>query len=269
MTIQKLDDFAENGDKNLTGIDVQQGFVQAQKPARQWFNSLFNSIIKKVNEVITALESISIGTDKLVDGAVTTKKLANGSVTGDKIANGSVTGDKIAKGSVTGDKIAKDADLNTPKLSATYAATTGAAPNFNIAADGTLKRSTYTFGSASTLNVGEAAGNLVVRGADGYPAKNNAIGVGQIWYAYKSSRSANVTYTNTTGRSIVVFVSIKDASNSYPKFKVNEVFFSLGDNTGGNQRLTSTIIVPPGATYGLSDTAGITTELIDEWNELR
>lgn len=34
MTIQKLDDFAENGDKNLTGIDVQQGFVQAQKPAK-------------------------------------------------------------------------------------------------------------------------------------------------------------------------------------------------------------------------------------------
>lgn len=248
MTIQKLDDFAENGDKNLTGIDVRQGFVQAEKPARQWFNSLFNSTIKKVNEVITALESIRIGTDKLVDGAVTTEKLANASVTGAKIAKG--------------------ADLDTPKLSATYAATTGAAPNFNIAADGTLKRSTYAFGTASTRNVGAAGGNLVERGADGYPTNNNAIGVGQIWYAY-TSRAANVTYINTTGRPIAVFVSIKDASNSYPKFKVGEVFFSLGDNTGGIQRLTTTVIVPPNATYGLIDTVGPTTDLIDEWNELR
>lgn len=198
--------------------------------------------------VAKALKIIT-GSGTLYDGAVTTEKLANASVTGAKIAKG--------------------ADLDTPKLSATYAATTSDAPNFNIAAGGTLKRSTYTFGSASTRNVGEAVGNLVERGADGYPTKNNAIGVGQIWYAYKSSRSANVTYTNTTGRSIAVFVSIKDASNSYPKFKVGEVFFSLGDNTGGNQRLTSTIIVPPNATYGLIDTVGPTTDLIDEWNELR
>ena len=66
MTIQKLDDFAENGDKNLTGIDVQQGFVQAEKPARQWFNYIFNSITNKVNEVVV---DVNANSQSVIDNA--------------------------------------------------------------------------------------------------------------------------------------------------------------------------------------------------------
>lgn len=244
MTIQKLDDFAENGDKNLTGIDVQQGFVQAEKPARQWFNWLFNSINKKVNEVIDgvnsttqAIEDISIDTDKIVDSAVTTEKLADESITGDKIV--------------------KDAELNTPKLSATYALTTLDAPNINLAADGTLKRSNDPL-NASTRKVGTALGNLVERDANGYPSNNNALGVGQTWQDMTASRSSNVTYTNTTGRPIFVFALARVDAGTNDAL-VNGVAVGSGNSTAGIRLNT---VVPAGATYMVKSSFNL-------WSELR
>lgn len=62
MTIEKLEEFASNGDKHLTGLDVATGFPRADKPERPWFNKLFGDITGKINEVvdnIKGLESIA------------------------------------------------------------------------------------------------------------------------------------------------------------------------------------------------------------------
>lgn len=104
----------------------------------------------------------------------------------------------IANASITGDKIAKDTELNTPKLSATYAITTLDAGNLVLAADGTLK--------TSTRKAGVVENDLVVRGADGYPTNNNAIGVGQTWQDMTNSRAPNVAYQNTTNRPVQYMV---------------------------------------------------------------
>ncbi|WP_269914783.1 hypothetical protein [Acinetobacter sp. HY1485] len=52
MTIAKLDEFAKTGQKSITGLTQTEGFPANQKPARQWFNYLFNKITLKINDLI-------------------------------------------------------------------------------------------------------------------------------------------------------------------------------------------------------------------------
>ncbi|MDH0030303.1 MULTISPECIES: hypothetical protein [unclassified Acinetobacter] len=56
MPITKLTVFSENGDKNTTGLNQNLGFPSLLKPARQWFNYLFNAVTKKINEVIDGVD---------------------------------------------------------------------------------------------------------------------------------------------------------------------------------------------------------------------
>jgi microcystin-dependent protein len=56
MAILKLTEFAKSGAKNTDDLDLEAGFPAAQKPARQWFNWLFNSLALKINEIIDQLD---------------------------------------------------------------------------------------------------------------------------------------------------------------------------------------------------------------------
>lgn len=51
MSIEKLEVFASQADKNTDGITLKYGFPSAEKPARQWFNWLFYTQTSKINEV--------------------------------------------------------------------------------------------------------------------------------------------------------------------------------------------------------------------------
>ena len=57
----------------------------------------------------SALEDLSVTSEKLNNGAVTTAKIASGAVINDSIANGSVSGVKIANSTITREKLAQDA----------------------------------------------------------------------------------------------------------------------------------------------------------------
>lgn len=50
--MDKLEEFSLNGPKNTDGLTLLSGFPSNKKPARQWFNWLFNSLTKKINEII-------------------------------------------------------------------------------------------------------------------------------------------------------------------------------------------------------------------------
>jgi len=54
MIIEKLKEFAKNGQKNTDELDLEAGFAVNKKPARQWFNWLFNALTLKINEIIDA-----------------------------------------------------------------------------------------------------------------------------------------------------------------------------------------------------------------------
>lgn len=52
MSIDKLEVFASQADKNTDGLTLKYGFPSAEKPARQWFNWLFYTQTAKINEVV-------------------------------------------------------------------------------------------------------------------------------------------------------------------------------------------------------------------------
>lgn len=98
---------------------------------------------------------------------------------------------------------------------------------------------------------------------------NKGIGVGQTWQDVKDQRQAGITYTNTTGRPIMVCIQ---ATMNYgvatcPIFvdgiKVGEVWEHHAVNKVDN----ITFIVPNGSTYKADLTIGINT--ISIWSELR
>lgn len=60
MTIEKLEEFAVNGDKSITGLNLTTGFPRQQKPFRQWMNYLFNWSTVKLNEVIDEVNNLNL-----------------------------------------------------------------------------------------------------------------------------------------------------------------------------------------------------------------
>ncbi len=65
--INNLIEFAENGEKDITGLNQTNGFPAALKPARQWFNYLFNSLSVKINEVIERVNNNSTTLEGITD----------------------------------------------------------------------------------------------------------------------------------------------------------------------------------------------------------
>lgn len=51
MAIQNLPEFAKNGQKNTDGLVLLDGFPVNKKPARQWFNFLFNQLTMAINAI--------------------------------------------------------------------------------------------------------------------------------------------------------------------------------------------------------------------------
>ena len=146
-------------------------------------------------------------------------------------------------------------------------------PNITLTDDGELRVSDDTR-NAATRKVGTIEGNLVERGADGYPTNNNAIGVGQTWQDVKASRSEGVTYTNSTGRPIVVSVTTKTISGSVTSLSllayVNNILISESRtySATSSYAVNAVIIVPAGSTYKFEPSAAV-SYAITLWSELR
>ncbi|WP_296522710.1 hypothetical protein [Acinetobacter oleivorans] len=69
--MDKLEEFSLNGPKNTDGLTLLSGFPSNKKPARQWFNWLFNSLTKKINEIIDGkldANANAVSADKLKTG---------------------------------------------------------------------------------------------------------------------------------------------------------------------------------------------------------
>ncbi|MDU6827743.1 hypothetical protein [Campylobacter sp.] len=78
-----------------------------------------------------------------------------------------------------------------------------------------------------------------------------SIGINQTWQDMTSQRQPNITYTNTTGRSI--FVLVRDASasangRSYD-FYVDDINICPGSGVSATSIIHLFAIIPPGSTY--------------------
>lgn len=58
MSIEKLEEFARDGEQSENGLVILDGFPRYEKPARQWFNSLFNTFSNKINTLVDAVNEL-------------------------------------------------------------------------------------------------------------------------------------------------------------------------------------------------------------------
>jgi hypothetical protein len=95
------------------------------------------------------------------------------------------------------------------------------------------------------------------------------LGMGQTWQNVTPSRGMGINYTNTTGRTIAVYVTGSASTpNSVLQLSAagtNYVFSNSAHTVGG--WMGAMIIVPPGSTYGATMSAGTLT--FGAWSELR
>ena len=105
--------------------------------------------------------------------------------------------------------------------------------------------------------------------AQGKVLNDQAFGVGQNWINVIGSRTNGTTYTNSTGKAIVVWVSIRDTNGNGFFVTINgtSVLSTTGDLPAGYY-YPFIFVVPPNQTYRVSWAGGTNNELID-WSELR
>jgi len=97
-------------------------------------------------------------------------------------------------------------------------------------------------------------------------AGNLGVGAGQTWQDVAASRASGVTYTNTTGRPIVVHVYEVIGTASHTSYiTVDGVTININaDGGANNKQSTQLAIIPDGSTY-----SWVTNAVIAGWYELR
>ena len=97
------------------------------------------------------------------------------------------------------------------------------------------------------------------------PTYDDAFGVGQTWQDVTASRAVNTTYTNSTGKPILVIYRVSGANNASATAIVGGVIIATVTNSAQYvTRVPMSFIVPVGSIYNIS---GTTTGF--EWAELR
>lgn len=207
-----------------------------------------NNALDKTGDTMTGPLVLS-GNPSVALGAAT-KQYVDGYVS-------AVTGDIASLSTTVGTK----ADKAT-----TVSAGTGLSGGGDLSANRTLAIANTgvtagTYGSASKIPVVTVNAQGQVTSASEATVVNNSIGVGQTWQDVKASRSSGVTYTNNTGRPIMVSVS-QQSPNGNAQFYINGVIVGQVGGDLNNGQVFS-FIIPDQNTYKCN------SPIIDYWWELR
>lgn len=184
MPIEKLPEFAKGGQKNTDDLTLLDGFPVGKKPARQWFNYLFNMLSLKINEII---DLNPVARSEIVDNLTTNDaarvlSAAQGKVLNEKMTNIPVyslpTASTTTKGGV---KVGTGLRVVSEVLS--------------VSLNNTLTSTSVA--EALTANMGR---ELALR----------AFGIGQT--RKKDTLVLNTTYTNTSSKPWFVSMTAKNTS---------------------------------------------------------
>jgi hypothetical protein len=132
-----------------------------------------------------------------------------------------------------------------------------------------------TTASDFTQNLPAVSGNIVTTGDSGTITQGmlataaSSIGVSQNWTDVIGSRALSITYTNSTGKPIMVWVGgTCTAGNEAAVGYVNVNGVNLGPTSGAaGAKWQTTFIVPNGQTYYVTANSG--TPSLEQWVELR
>lgn len=119
---------------------------------------------------------------------------------------------------------------------------------------------------SGTLTAGTVSG--AGTGLTGTASSLNAgIGVGQTWSDVTASRAFGTTYTNSTSKPIQVSICANNSTASHLNLSVSGVTTAKIVLAAGNTGGAAQSIIPVGATYVATVTAGTASNV--SWSELR
>lgn len=98
-------------------------------------------------------------------------------------------------------------------------------------------------------------------------AQSTDLGVGQTWQNLKSSRSNGVTYTNSTGKPIQVWLALYDTVGAGYSITIGSMIINISKDLSPNGYYPFNFIVPVGVSYKVQ-WAGA-DNLLEFWAELR
>jgi hypothetical protein len=173
------------------------------------------------------------------------------------IIDGAVTDDKVATGTITLAKLATAVqNLISGALQKAGGTMTG-----KITLDDDATDDLHAVPKQQAESIAGAAAATALTAAQA-----TQLGVGQTWQDVKASRAVGTTYTNTTGRPILVSVTCSVNAGVVNTLSVGGVpvaYASVGVVGNG---LTLQAVVPAGATYAVTNTGGTA---VVYWAELR
>lgn len=137
----------------------------------------------------------------------------------------------------------------------------GSVPVATSTTTGTVKLVNSLSSAATDAALTAAQGKIL---QDSKLNTSNALGVGQTWQDVTGSRSSGTTYTNNTGRPIMVNILSGSVANRLTECYVGSVLVAKSRTWNEfAQDITSSFIVPAGETYRVVSTN------IAAWAELR
>jgi hypothetical protein len=176
-------------------------------------------------------------------------------LTGNVTAGGtlSVTGGTTLNGTLT--------TYGNTTLSGTLSVTGNVIGTTNVT--GTLTTSgTTTLATGSTLTASPSATDSSTKIATTAFVTASALGYNQTWQDVTASRTSGTTYTNSTGKPIMVAISVNYGGSLTIAVSGVTVLTSGSSTPSYYDQQASTILVPPSATY-------VVTGSILRWTELR
>lgn len=263
MAIEKLTEFAKTGQKNTDDLNLEVGFVVNRKPARQWFNWLFNTLTTKINEIIAGKldsDAPAVAAQKLQ----TSQQISfSGAATGSFNFDGSKGESCVLTLANSGAEAGTyGTTLKIPVITVNAkglitTATTQDIPTASTTVKG-LVQLNNTLTSTSTTQAATAAQAKALN--------DKIFGVGQAWQNLTSSRVNGTIYTNTTGRPIVVKVSSNYTSSSNTLFLYidEDEVQQIRQDADGGVNAWADLFVPAGSTYRINSSNGFSN-----WSELR
>ena len=249
MAIEKLTEFAKTGQKNTDDLNLEIGFVVNRKPARQWFNWLFNTLTTKINEIIDGKldsDATAVAAQKLQ----TSRQISfSGAATGSFNFDGSKGESCVLTLANSGAEAGTyGTTLKIPVITVNAkglitTATTQDIPTASTTVKG-LVQLNNTLTSASTTQAATAAQVKILN--------EKSYGYNQDYLEVKSSRLSNVTYTNPTDQVMHVIACFEFGSSvlDYAVVYVNGREIFKKDIGGGNGAYAEVSFpVPPRGNY--------------------
>jgi len=140
----------------------------------------------------------------------------------------------------------------------------------NGSTSGSVTLSSPAVSGTTTLTLPTTSGTVITTAStDTVNSLNVGIGVNQTWQDVTASRAIGTTYTNSTGKPILVSMTFScNVANTVQGLTINGVVvYCSGIQSVAGQPTGFTLLVPNGATYVTVTNGGTMTKIT--WTELR